>query len=78
MTDGPHQGVAGGGGCTHARRAHRTRGEGAAWSRAWLGRTGATAWRGGEGRRLGRGWKPAQKKGGREKFPFNSSPNFPF
>jgi hypothetical protein len=53
------------------RAAHGGREGGGGWA-AWGPR------RGGEGRRLGRGWKPAQR-GGEGEIPFfNSSPNFPF
>jgi hypothetical protein len=41
----------------------------------WAARGPRREW---EGHRLGRGWKPAQKRGEIEKFPlFYSSPNFP-
>jgi hypothetical protein len=51
-------------------------GEGAAGPRAWLGRAGPTAGRGGTpaGPRLEAG----PKRGEREILLFNSSPNFPF
>jgi hypothetical protein len=67
-------GGGGGGGCAHARSARRKRGRGAAGPRAWLGRMGPTAGRGGApaGPRL----EADPKEGEREKFPFYSSPNF--
>jgi hypothetical protein len=59
MTGEPHQGVAA---VAPTRAARGGRGGGGGWA-------ARGPRRGGEGRRLGHGWKPAQK-GGREKFPF--------
>jgi hypothetical protein len=56
MTGGPHQGVAA---VAPARAARGGRGGGGGWA-------ARGPRRGGEGRRLDRGWKPTQKGGERE------------